>query len=81
MNMGTVIRVEYSLDSLGGISATEYEARLHDALKDRWPGAHIDIAQTINNKCWGVINDETEIDGEEIRQVSEAVFSELCCGQ
>lgn len=78
MKMGTVIRVEYSLDSLAGVSATAYEAELHDALRQRWPGAYINIAQTGNNKYWGVIGDTTEIDSDEIRRISEAVFDSLC---
>lgn len=75
--MGTVIRVEYSPESLGGISAAAFEAELWDALLARWPGATVNVTQSVNDKCWGVV-DETEIDSEEIRRVSESVFGKLC---
>lgn len=74
---GTVIRVEYSLDSLGGISRTAFEAELYDALKEKWPGATVNVVLGIDNKYWGVIDDE-EIDSESIRWVSEQVFTNLC---
>jgi hypothetical protein len=81
MNCGTVIRYEYSPESLGGISRTAFEAELYDAFRDRWPGCTINIVEGINDKCWGVINDETEIDEAEIRRIGEAVFSDLCRGE
>ncbi len=75
---GTVIRVQYSVDSLNDIDPNAFEAELYDALRKRWPGALVSIAQSINNWYWGIIDDETEIDGEEIKRIGEEVFCSLC---
>jgi len=78
---GTVIRVEYSPESLGDMNENEFVARMFDAIKDRWPGALVNIAQSINNRYWGMIDDENEIPTEDIRQISEDVFSAMCAGR
>ena len=74
------IRVEYSLDSLADISPTDFEATLHDALKQRWPGALVNIAQTSCNKYNGENADGSEIAREDIHQISQDVFRQLCEG-
>jgi hypothetical protein len=76
---GKVIRIEYSRESLGGISATEFEADLYDAIRDEWPGATVNIVESINDKYWGMLDAETEIPAQRIREISEDVFSVLCC--
>lgn len=75
---GTVIRYEYTQESLNGMDANEFEASLYDALRDRWPGTTVNIVQSINDRCWGVIDDETEIPADEIRRIGEDVFAAMC---
>lgn len=78
MEAASVIRYEYSLESLNGISPTAFEAELHDALRERFGKVGINIVQGINDRCWGEYGDGREIPAEEIRRVGEEVFTMLC---
>lgn len=75
--MPNIIRVEYSLHSLNGISPTAFEAELHDALKARWPGTLVNVVQSINDRCWGEQNG-AEVPEDEISRITQDVFEKLC---
>lgn len=77
MKCGTVICYRCDSDSLADVSFNEFEARLHDALLERWPGATVNISLDAG-RTWGVVDDETEIPDGEIQQIANEVFSQIC---
>lgn len=80
MNEPSVIYYHYDLNGLDQVPSTAFNAALHEAFVQRWPGAIIDIAGVDHHPsapaAWGEYHGE-EVPAEEICRLTDEVFRQV----